>query len=194
MRQSFNIAIPGKIKSLQTEADEAAAVQKDATYEDGFSSGYQAGSWLSELECKLNREGLRDKVFEVIGQLEQIQQELLNTASEHLPDLLEISLQRLIDKHGVPRESIHDEVQSLVGQLSESRKIVLHCAQEEHESWKGILEETGVQLEETRLTIEPSESLKPGEYLIVSDLGTVDGRHLARMNEFREGISGTCTK
>jgi len=180
---SFNLALPKGIKTIGLEKFKTSSATFPDAYQDGFTAGYQAGQWKAALEAQQQRELLAQQGQAVLQKMEKLHQELYSIVSQHLPQLLLAALSRVLQHHRFTDEELVREVQTLVKELAQADQISIECSPVDLALLKERVDGIGVSWTQGQLLWKENPLLQQGEFILQSDLGTVDGRRIAKINQ-----------
>lgn len=189
----FELAVPRRLKAARLLPSDGpdAPPRSAGGYDDGFAAGYREGRWKAELEARRQRERLEQEAGTRLRALEQIHDEMLAIVREHLPQLVLAAVTRLFRHHHFKDEEIFAEVRSLLEELAHARSIAIECAPGDLDALRDQIAELGLPFGQAGLEWRANPSLLPGEYIIQSDLGSVDGRRLSKLKQLRLALEPT---
>ena len=122
------------------------------------------------------------------AKLEQLHREYETLLETHLPDLIHGALGRVFRRHIFTTEEVSAEVRTLLREMEQAGRIALECAPAELEALRRSLEECDSIPHDSKWTLAANETLAPGEFLLKSDLGQVDGRHSSRLRQIHLAV------
>lgn len=183
----LDIVLPISIKRAE-KSPEAAPQAAANTHAAGYTAGYEEGKLRAEWEAK--REALKQaaRVQGLVHTLENLHKEYEALVGEHLPDLIHGALQRVFRKHPFTAEETATEVTELLRDLEQAGRLVLECSPGEADELQQRLADCGAIPSDSNWTLQPSATLKPGEFMLKSDLGDVDGRHSSRIRQIHHAL------
>lgn len=193
MTSLFRIALPGSVRKVEPHTVSPVASdspENSPGYQAGFDAGYRAGQWLAKLDGQREREVLAGKADVLLRKIKAVHDELLTVAAEHLPEITLTALNRVLNKHSIPKEGLVEEIQLLLEELNQAHQVTVECSEEDLAALQSGVEALGVSLGQGQIVWRASAALRQGEYNIESDLGSVDGRRLARLRHIREALEG----
>jgi flagellar biosynthesis/type III secretory pathway protein FliH len=75
--------------------------------------------------------------------------------------------------------------------MEHAGRISLECCRTDAEDLADRLQVAQVVPNDTKWTLEANESLQPGEFILKSDLGDVDGRHASRIRQIHLALEAS---
>jgi flagellar biosynthesis/type III secretory pathway protein FliH len=108
--------------------------------------------------------------------------------AEHLPDLIHGALNRVFRQHPFTPEEIAAEVSALLKDMEQAGRIALECEPTAADDLRRRLEECDAIPDGAKFTLAANTLLAPGEFLLKSDLGDVDGRHSSRIRQIHHAL------
>ncbi len=120
--------------------------------------------------------------------LETLHKEYEALVGEHLPDLIHGALARVFRQHPFTAEEVANEVGALLRDLEQAGRLTLECSPGEADELQQRLADCGAIPNDSNWTMQPSSTLKPGEFILKSDLGDVDGRHSTRLRQIHHAL------
>jgi flagellar biosynthesis/type III secretory pathway protein FliH len=187
MAMPLDIVLPIAIKRVE-KAPAAPPEVSDGTHAAGYAAGYEEGKLRAEWEARREAQKQAARVQQLIQALEKMHQEYETLVGEHLPDLIQGALQRIFRQHPFTVEEIVTEVSALLRDLEQAGRLTLECAPAEADELQRRLADSGAIPNESKWALQPNLSLKPGEFLLKSDLGDVDGRHSSRIRQIHHAL------
>lgn len=187
----LDIVLPIQVKRIEKSALTAADSGSETSHAAGFTAGYEEGRLRAEWEAGRVRQKENERVQSLMRKLENLHREFEGLLSEHLPDLIQGALNRVFRKHPFTTEEITVEVSALLRDMEQAGRIALECAPAEAEELCRRLEECETITDSTKWTLQANPSLQPGEFLLKSDLGDVDGRHSSRIRQIRLALEAS---
>lgn len=178
----LDIVLPISIKRIE-KAPEPAPEHLDTTHSAGYAAGYEEGKLRAEWEGKREQQKQAARVQQLVADLEKLHHEYESLVGEHLPDLIQGALQRVFRQHPFTAQEIAGEVAALLHDLEQAGRLVLECAPDDADELQERLVESDAIPDGSKWTLQPNTALKPGEFLLKSDLGDVDGRHSSRIRQ-----------
>jgi flagellar biosynthesis/type III secretory pathway protein FliH len=183
----LDIVLPITIK--RAEMSPAAAPEPSAdTHAAGYTAGYEEGKLRAEWEGHREAQKQATRVQSLVHSLETLHKEYEALVGEHLPDLIHGALQRVFRQHPFTAEEVANEVAALLRDLEQAGRLTLECSPAEAEELQQRLVDAGAIPTDSNWTLQPSSTLKPGEFLLKSDLGDVDGRHSSRIRQIHHAL------
>jgi flagellar biosynthesis/type III secretory pathway protein FliH len=125
-----------------------------------------------------------------VTKLENLHRDYEKLLEEHLPDLIQGALARVFRKHPFTAEEITTEVALLLREMEQAAHIALECAPAELNALGKKLEECEILPSGLRFTLQSNPALGAGEFILKSDLGDVDGRHISRLRTIHLALEG----
>jgi len=179
---ALDIVLPISIKRVE-KAPAIPPEVHESTHSAGFAAGYEEGKLRAEWEGKREQQKYAARVQQLIAKLEKLHREYEDLVGEHLPDLIQGALQRVFRQHPFTPQEIAAEVAALLRDLEQAGRLVLECAPDEADELQRLLVESDAIPDGSKWTLQPNSGLQPGEFLLKSDLGDVDGRHSSRIRQ-----------
>lgn len=180
----LEIVLPMKV--LQASVTESRGDESN-DHVNGFRAGYQEGLLKAGWEAGRRHEVIKREVLHMMKRFQRIHVEFETLVSEHLPILIHHALDRVFKKHRFTPEEVSGEVLELINDLDHAGKIALECSPEDEPAVSQLLKQYDVA-EDQKLKISVNLTLKQGEFLLKSELGHFDGRHLTRMRQISEAL------
>jgi flagellar biosynthesis/type III secretory pathway protein FliH len=184
---ALDIVLPISIKRVEKSPEAAPAPDAD-THASGYAAGYKEGKLRAEWEAKREAEKQSERVQALVHTLETLHKEYEALVGEHLPDLIHGALQRVFREHPFTAEEVTREVAALLHDLEQAGRLTLECSPGEAEEVQQRLADCGAIPNDSNWTLQPSAALKPGEFILKSDLGDVDGRHSSRIRQIHHAL------
>lgn len=178
----LDIVLPIAIGRVEKSAA-AAPEHADGSHEAGYTAGYEQGKLRAEWEAKREAQKQAARIQSLAHALENLHKEYETLVGEHLPDLIQGALQRVFRRHPFTAEEVAAEVAELLRDLEQAGRLALECAPNDAEELQHRLADCGAIPDESKWTLQPNPALKPGEFVLKSDLGDVDGRHSSRLRQ-----------
>jgi len=183
----LDIVLPISIK--RAEMSPASAPEPSAeTHAAGYAAGYEEGKLRAEWEGHREAQKQATRVQSLVHSLETLHKEYEALVGEHLPDLIQGALQRVFRQHPFTGEEVAKEVAALLRDLEQAGRLTLECSPAEADDLQQRLVDCGAIPNDSNWTLQPSATLKPGEFLLKSDLGDVDGRHSTRIRQIHHAL------
>lgn len=183
MPASLDIVLPLRVARIEKSATPATTTDDDQSHGAGFKAGYEEGRLRAEWEAARQRTKERDRVRAVVAKMENLHREYEGLLEQHLPDLIQGALARVFRKHPFTPQEIGVEVAALLTEMEQAGKITLECATADADDLRRNLEACDTIPNSAKWTLEGNATLAPGEFLLKSDLGDVDGRLSSRMRQ-----------
>jgi len=178
----LDIVLPIRVKRIERAA--AAALESNPeNHGTGYTAGYEEGRLRAEWEAARQRRQESERVQGLMRTLENLHHEYEGLLAEHLPDLIQGALNRVFRKHPFTTEEISGEVSALMRDMEQAGRIALECAPAEAEDLQRRLEECETVPDSAKWTLTGNPALTPGEFILKSDMGDVDGRHSSRIRQ-----------
>jgi len=178
----LDIVLPITIKRVE-KSTAPVADNHETTHAAGYAAGYEEGKLRAEWEAKREQQKQTARVEALVRNLENLHKEYEALVGEHLPDLIQGALQRVFRQHPFTAEEVAKEVAALLRDLEQAGRLVLECAPNEADELQQRLVESDAIPQDSKWTLQGNAALKPGEFLLKSDLGDVDGRHSSRIRQ-----------
>lgn len=186
----LDIVVPIRVQRIEKSA--AAALDANTeSHAAGYAAGYEQGRLRAEFEAKRQREQDNERAQKLVRMLENLQREYEQLVAEHLPDLINGALNRVFRKHPFTVEEIGAEVVALLRDMEHAGRISLECCASDAEGLADQLHIAQVVPESAKWTLEVNETLRSGEFILKSDLGDVDGRHLSRIRQIHQALEAS---
>lgn len=178
----LDIVLPIRVKRIEKSA--AAALESNSeNHGAGYAAGYEEGKLRAEWEAGRQRQQESARVQALMRTLENLHHEYEGLLAEHIPDVIHGALNRVFRKHPFTTEEISAEVSTLLRDMEQAGRIALECAPAEAEELQRRLEECATVPDSAKWTLAGNSALQPGEFILKSDLGDVDGRHSSRIRQ-----------
>ena len=178
----LDIVLPIRVKRIEKSAAVALESNTD-NHATGYAAGYEEGRLRAEWEAARQRRQESDHLQGLMRTLENLHREYEGLLAEHLPDLIQGALNRVFRKHPFTAGEISAEVSALLRDMEQAGRIALECAPSEAEDLRRRLEECETVPDSAKWTLAANPALQPGEFILKSDLGDVDGRHSSRIRQ-----------
>jgi len=187
----LDIVLPIRVKRIEKSALPAPDAGNVTSHAAGFAAGYQEGRLRAEWEAGQLRKKESERVQALMRTLENLHHEFEGLLAEHLPDLIQGALNRVFRKHPFTTAEISAEVIALLREMEHAGRISLECCRTDAEDLADRLQVAQVVPNDTKWTLEANESLQPGEFILKSDLGDVDGRHASRIRQIHLALEAS---
>ena len=192
MAGSLDVVVPIRVKRIEkaqlTPGDVSGT--DNESHDAGFAAGHEEGRLRAEWEANRERQKDRARVDELVHKLEKLHQEFEALIAEHVPDLILGALNRVFKQHPFSIQEITNEVTALLRDMEQAGRIALECSPTEAEELRAELEQVQNLADGERITLEANPTLQPGEFILKSDLGDVDGRHSSRIRQIHLALEG----
>jgi flagellar biosynthesis/type III secretory pathway protein FliH len=185
---ALDIVIPIKVQRIEKSAAASATNGGADGHAAGYDAGFEQGRLRGEFEAKRQREQDSARVEKLVRTLENLHHEYETLLSEHLPDLVASALQRVFVHHPFTNEEIGKEVVALLREMEQAGRISLECCAAEAEGLADQLHIAQIVPDTAKWSLEINETLRPGEFILKSDLGDVDGRHSSRIRHIHHAL------
>jgi flagellar biosynthesis/type III secretory pathway protein FliH len=183
----LDIVLPIAIKRAE-KSPAAATEPSPETHAAGYAAGYEEGKLRAEWEARKEAQKQATRVQSLVHSLETLHKEYEALVGEHLPDLIHGALQRVFRQHPFTAEEVANEVAALLRDLEQAGRLTLECSPAEAEELQLRLTDCGAIPNDSNWTLQPSDKLKSGEFMLKSDLGDVDGRHSSRIRQIHHAL------
>jgi flagellar biosynthesis/type III secretory pathway protein FliH len=183
--KTYELAVPCRLKAASIISEKQPQVAPGDAYKAGFEAGYKEGRWRAELELRREREALGRKFGDRLAALDRIHESLVQLSQQHLPSLVLAAVTRLFQHHRFSDDEIFSEVSSLLKDLSQASRIRIEANPEDLKALRTRIEEAGVAVGSAAVEWVANSALHPGEFTLHSDLGSIDGRRQARLQQLR---------
>ncbi len=180
MPPPLEIVLPVRVQRVEKASSDSSGA---ASHGAGFDAGYQEGRLRAEWEAARQREKEKATAQQLVRNLETLHQEFESLLAEHMPELIRGALNRVFRQHPFTIEEIAAEVSALLRDMAQAARISLECSAAEAEPLLRQLENADAVPDDAKLTMQVNPALQPGEFLLKSDLGDVDGRHASRVRQ-----------
>ena len=187
----LDIVLPIRVKRIEKSAVPATDSCDETSHAAGFAAGYEEGRLRAEWEAGRLRQKENARVQTLMRTLENLHIEFEGLLGEHLPDLIQGALNRVFRKHPFTVEEIGAEVIALLREMEHAGRISLECCRADAEELADRLQVAQVVPNDTKWTLEANDSLQPGEFILKSDLGDVDGRHSSRIRQIHLALEAS---
>ncbi len=151
----------------------------------------EEGRLRAEWEAGRRRQKVNERAQSLMRTLENLHHEFEGLLAEHLPDLIQGALNRVFRKHPFTTEEISAEVIALLRDMEQAGRIALECAPAQADDLRRRLEECETVPNSSKWTLQANPGLNPGEFLLKSDLGDVDGRHSSRIRQIHLALEAS---
>ncbi len=187
--RSFDIALPSAPGTVEIAETPALPALSDEAFAAGHDAGYKAGQRLAAVEAAKAEELRKREIARVLASMSVLSEKYLDTATGHLGELLLLALDRIFVSNPYTAEDVAKEVGGLITEVRQSAKIRIECHPEDMTALQSAMDSSGASLvRDSRIEWVENPSLAAGEYLLESDLGTVDGRKLTRAAKVRTAL------
>jgi flagellar biosynthesis/type III secretory pathway protein FliH len=187
----LDIVLPIRVKRIARSAVPETEGANETSHAAGFAAGYEEGRLRAEWEAVKRRQTENERVQKLMKTLENLHVEFEGLLAEHLPDLLHGALNRVFRKHPFTTEEISAEVSILLRDMEQAGRIALECAPTDADELRRRLEECETIPDSSKWTLQGNPGLNPGEFILKSDLGDVDGRHSSRIRQIHLALEGS---
>jgi flagellar biosynthesis/type III secretory pathway protein FliH len=187
----LDIVLPIQVKRIERSAVPEPSVSNEASHAAGYSAGYEEGRLRAEWEAARQKAESTKETKAMLQKLERIHREFETLLSEHVPDLIQGALHRVFRNHPFTAEEIGAEVTALVREMEQAGRISVECCRADAEGVADFLQVAQVVPDGMKWSLEANENLQRGEFLLKSDLGDVDGRHLSRIRQIHLALEGS---
>lgn len=187
----LDIVLPIKVKRIEKTVPAESAPGAETSHATGYAAGYEEGRLRAEWEADRRRQKDSERVQGLMRTLENLHREYEGLLAEHLPDLIHGALNRVFRKHPFTTGEITAEVSALLSDMEHAGRIALECAPSQAEDLRQSLEECRTVPDSSKWTLQANPALAPGEFLLKSDLGDVDGRHSSRIRQIHLALEAT---
>lgn len=178
----LDIVLPIKVKRIEKSA--AASIESTSeNHGAGYAAGHEEGRLRAEWEGQRQRVQDSAHIKSLVNALENLHREYETLLAEHLPDLIQDALARVFRKHPFTTEEISAEVSALLRDMEQAGRISLECAPAEAQELQARLEHCDTIPDTAKWSLLANPGLHPGEFVLKSDLGDVDGRYSSRMRQ-----------
>jgi flagellar biosynthesis/type III secretory pathway protein FliH len=186
----LDIVLPIRVKRIEKSAMAETPSGNDTSHAAGFAAGYEEGRLRAEWEAGRHRQEENERVQGLVRALQSLHHEFEGLLSEHLPDLIQGALNRVFRKHPFTTEEISAEVSTLLRDMEQAGRITLECCAADADGLADELHVAQIVPDATKWSLEVNETLLPGEFILKSDLGDVDGRHSSRIRQIHLALEG----
>jgi flagellar biosynthesis/type III secretory pathway protein FliH len=193
----FHLTLPGPVAhaevmprdaDLPAEAKELDGLRKTAFslgYREGFASGARAAKVEADEEMARQRSAFAKEAEACLARLRQVHEAFEKLLPGHLSPLLMAAFERVLEHHHFSEKEVASEIAALLKQLPQARQIRIETAPKELESLRSRLATLGGLAPGLSPEWVANPDIVPGEFILRSDLGVVDGRKLVRMERIR---------
>ena len=189
MAPALDIVLPIRVKRIEKAALESS--HDASTHSEGYAAGYEEGRLRAGWEAERARKKEHERVQNLVRTLENLHREYEGLLSEHLPDLIQGALNRVFRKHPFTPAEISAEVSILLRDMEQAGRIALECSPTESAELRSRLEFCETIPDSTKWTLQANPALNPGEFILKSDLGDVDGRHSSRIRQIHLALEAS---
>jgi flagellar biosynthesis/type III secretory pathway protein FliH len=186
---ALDIVLPIRVKRIEKSVVPAVDCGTE-NHGAGYAAGYEEGRLRAEWDAKRQRQEESARVQGLMRTLENLHREYEILLAEHLPDLIQGALNRVFRKHPFTTGEITAEVSALLGDMEQAGRISLECAPTEAEELVRRLESCETIPDSAKWTLSANPGLQPGEFVLKSDLGDVDGRYSSRIRQIHLALEG----
>lgn len=180
----LDIVLPIRIQRVEKSNEPTPDVMSgDSTHSRAYTAGYEEGKLRAEWEAARQRQKDSARVQALVKTLENLRQEYEALLEEHLPDLVQTALHRVFRKNPFTVEQIGAEITALLHDMAQAGRITLECATSDLVELTHYLENSNAIPDEASWSMGENPALHPGEFVLRSDLGDIDGRHLSRLKQ-----------
>jgi len=188
---ALDIVLPIRVKRIEKSSLATPESGDENSHAAGFAAGYEEGRLRAEWEAGRLRQKENERVQSLMRTLENLHHEFEGLLAEHLPDLIQGALNRVFRKHPFTTQEIGAEVTTLLRDMEQAGRISIECAPAEADELRQRLEECETVPNSAKWTLQANPGLNPGEFLLKSDLGDVDGRHSSRIRQIRLALEAS---
>jgi flagellar biosynthesis/type III secretory pathway protein FliH len=186
----FEVVIPTNIHRISVRrrtmpGGEGGEVTEELTYDGGFNAGYKAGTFKAEREAYDTNGRQQAEVEAVLRGLQQVQKELLEQAKQNFPPLIMAAIDRVFKAHQFTEEEIAKEVGALLKEVVHAQSISIECCPQDLDRLQKTCERLGLTVEKGIHSWKANPTLKRGEFVLQTDLGSVDGRRLTKLSKIK---------
>ena len=179
----LDIVLPIRVKRIEKSAVPASTGGDESSHGAGFAAGYEEGRLRAEWEATRQRQKDDERAQALLLKLQKLHAEYEGLLAEHIPDLIHGALNRVFRKHPFTTKEIGAEVVALLRDMEQAGRISLECCAADAEGLADQLHIAQIVPDDTKWSLEVNETLQSGEFILKSDLGDVDGRHLSRIRQ-----------
>jgi flagellar biosynthesis/type III secretory pathway protein FliH len=183
----LDIVIPIRVKRIE-KSQVTIDAGDDNTHAAGFAAGHEEGLLRAEWEASRARQKENESFKALMKKLEKLHTEFEGLVAEHIPDLIHGALNRVFRKHPFTTAEISGEISTLLHDMEQAGRISLECAPAEAEELCRRLEECETVPDSSKWTLQANPALNPGEFVLKSDLGDIDGRHSSRIRQIHVAL------
>ena len=185
----LDIVLPIAVRRID-KAPATAPEKSDSAHASGYAAGYEQGKLRAEWETKREAQKQAARIQALAHALSTLHKEYETLVGEHLPDMIQGALNRIFRHHPFTAEEVATEVTALLTDLQQAGRLVLECSPQEADEIEQRLADSSAIPNDSNWTLQPNATLKPGEFLLKSDLGDVDGRHSSRVRQIHLALEG----
>ena len=187
---ALDIVLPIRVKRIEKSAVPALEAGTE-NHAAGYAAGYEEGRLRAEWEAARQRQKDDERVQALLQKLQKLHAEYEGLLAEHLPDLIQGALSRVFRKHPFTTKEIGAEVIALLHDMEQAGRISLECCAADAEGLADQLHIAQVVPDNIKWSLEVNETLQSGEFILKSDLGDVDGRHLSRIRQIHFALESS---
>jgi flagellar biosynthesis/type III secretory pathway protein FliH len=179
----LDIVLPIRVKRIEKSALAETRSGDETSHAAGLAAGHEEGRLRAEWEAGRRSQKENARAQGLMRALENLHHEFEGLLAEHLPDLIHGALNRVFRKHPFTTAEISAEVSALLRDMEQAGRISLECCAADAEGLADELHVAQIVPDTAKWSLEVNETLQPGEFILKSDLGDVDGRHSSRIRQ-----------
>ena len=172
------------------ELEETLEVEREERFQAGFASGKQEGykEGLNEINSQIQ------KMAETVSVIKKHQQEYIQSAESFVVEFAIRMVEEMVDsgfleKHGISVKKISEYVSNAMDKFSDSTRYVFRVHAETLPIMQEYLEKIKQEFKEkTIISVVEGPSLAPGDCLIETDYGALDGTIKTHFREILNAV------
>ncbi len=172
--------------ALPDDAPELPVAAIEEVLEDGYyAAGFREGRRQALAEVAAARAAETRSAQEALRELTEVLPHLIDLAEDSFPQLLLTALGRVFREHSFTQDEMAAEVGALLSEVSQAQAITIETAPADLQAMERRIDKLGLSLQQGRLRWKANPNLQPGEYVMQTDLGMIDGRRVSKMAQIR---------
>lgn len=191
---SFNLVVPEPILSVEIRPTEVSEENPSKVYKRAFNAGYQAGMLQARLEIEETKRKYAQQFEALFEQFGTLLPEWKNSVVDVLSELFMHAFEQLYATFRPSPENLAHEIKGFLNELTHAAQITIHLPPEELEAIQNLLKEVESSHQQGAIQWHGNPELEPGEFLLQSDLGQIDGRNITRLHRVRSILTTSATK
>lgn len=173
-------------EELPEDTAELPVAPIEETLENGYyAAGHRAGYAQAMSEVVVARQAETRSVQEALRELTGVLPELISLAEENFPQLLLTALGRVFREHRFTQDELAAEIGALLSESAQAQQITIETSPADLQAMERRIDKLGLVLQQGRLQWKANPNLEKGEYLLQTDLGSIDGRRHTKQAQVR---------